>query len=198
MGVNVGVEHKSIVSDIRSTCWSLRERQIDKHKNNRGNCIGLIYFVSLDLWFFSVVPKGKWAIAGHSAGGFANTEYAAEFGDRIYAVVMHAGGWSANFTENPLPIAQIYGTLDDISPGGYDRYRYEYTDPPPKGKGPLVNLKTSKFVPIEGANHHQVGDYGYQSPDQIATISMEQQVAKFATETVSFLEDVASGKIVAQ
>lgn len=100
-------------------------------------------------------------------------------------------------TKNPLPMAQIYGTLDETSPGGYDRYRYKYTDPPPKGTGPLVNLETSRFVPIEGANHYQVGDYGYQSPDQISTLSMEQQVAKFAAETVSFLEDVASGKPVA-
>ena len=143
---------------------------------------------------FSGVPKGKWALGGHSAGGYATTQYAGEFGDRIYAAAMHAGGWGANMTHNPLPIANIYGTLDDLSPGGYDRFRYTYTDPPPKGRGPLVNLKTTKFVAIEGANHYQVGDYGYQNPDQIPIISMERQVAEFATETVSFLEDVASGK----
>jgi pimeloyl-ACP methyl ester carboxylesterase len=141
------------------------------------------------------VSKGKWALGGHSAGGFGATQYAGEFGDRIYAAVMHAGGWGSNLTESPLPVANIYGTLDDLSPGGYDRYRYLDTDPPPKGRGPLVNLKTSRFIAIEGANHYQVGDYGYQIPDQIPTISMEQQVAEFAKETVSFLEDVASGKI---
>lgn len=141
----------------------------------------------------SVVPKGKWALAGHSDGGKAASLYAAEFGDRIYAAVMHAGKWEVDMTKNPFPMAQIYGTLDDVSPGGYDRYRYKYTDPPPKGTGPLVNLETTRFVPIEGANHCQVGDYGYQSPDQISTLSMEQQVAQFAIETVSFLEDVASG-----
>ncbi|KAG0599074.1 hypothetical protein M758_12G125500 [Ceratodon purpureus] len=145
---------------------------------------------------FSGVPKGKWALGGHSAGGFATTQYVGKFGDRIYAAVMHAGGWGANLTENPLPIANIYGTLDDLTPGGYDRYRYRNTDPPPKGQGPLVNLKTSRFVAIEGANHYQVGDYGYQSPDQIPIISMEQQVAEFARETVSFLDDVASGKVL--
>lgn len=103
--------------------------------------------------------------------------------------MLHAGGWGANLTENPLPVASIYGTLEGITPGMRDN-----TDPPPIGRGPLVNLRTSKFIPIKGANHYQVGDYGYQSPDQIPTISMEQQVGKFANETVRFLDNVAPGE----
>nr|PNR51596.1 hypothetical protein PHYPA_010783 [Physcomitrium patens] len=97
---------------------------------------------------FSGVPTNKWAIAGHSAGGLAASLYASRFRHRIYAAVLHAGAWAANFTQSDLPVVQIYGTLDDIGRGGYDRYRYRNTDPPPEGSGPLVNLETSKFVPL--------------------------------------------------
>lgn len=141
----------------------------------------------------SGVPEGMWAVGGHSAGGYAATQYVGQFSDRIYAAVLHAGGWAVNLTENPLPMANIYGTLDDLTPGGYDRYRYRYTDPPPKGVGPLVNLETTRFIPVIGANHYQTGDYGYQPPDQIPIISMEQQVVEFAAMTVSFLDDAAAG-----
>jgi pimeloyl-ACP methyl ester carboxylesterase len=154
--------------------------------------------IASDHPLLSVVPKGKWALGGHSAGGYAATQYAGEYSDNIYAVVMHAGGWGSNLTSNSLPIKQIYGTLDGISPGGFDRYRYRNTDPPPKGNGPLVNLSTTVFLPVEGANHCQSGDYGYQSFDGIATISMEHQVRTFAEETASFLDHVASGKPIAQ
>jgi hypothetical protein len=63
-------------------------------------------------------------------------------------------------------------------------------DPPPKGFGPLVNLNTTQFIPIDSANHYQVGDYGYQAHDQIATISLEQQQIFFAEETVKFLNKI--------
>lgn len=108
---------------------------------------------------------------------------------------MHAGGWAANLTQSPTPVAQIYGTLDGLSPGGYDRYRYLDVDPPPKGRGPLVNLKTSKFITIAGGNHFQVGDYEYyNTPDPIATISHEQQHVQTAIETVAFLDSVAASE----
>lgn len=146
----------------------------------------------IDSPHFHQVPNNKWAVGGHSLGGYATSLYVASFGKRIYAGVMHAGGWYANLTKNPLPVVNIYGTLDSLQPGGYDRYRYLNTDPPPKGNGPLVNLKTTKFVAVKGANHYQTGDYGYQSPDEVAIISMEKQWTEFAKETIVFLEGVLS------
>lgn len=104
---------------------------------------------------------------------------------------MHAGGWAGNLTQSPTPVAQIYGTLDGLSPGGYDRYRYLYVDPPPKGRGPWVNLKTSKFITIAGGTHFQVGDYEYyKTPDPIAIISHEQQHVETAIETIAFLDSL--------
>lgn len=145
----------------------------------------------IDSPLFTHLPN--WAIGGHSLGGLASTLYVAEFGDRVYAAVMHAGLWQANLTENPLPVANIYGTLDNLT-GGFDRYRSLNIDPPPLGFGLNVNLKTAKFVTIEGANHYQDGDYGYQHPDEIAVISMEQQWGEVAQATVDFLHDVQSKK----
>ena len=59
----------------------------------------------------TVVPRasGRWE---GTRQGLATTQYAAEFGDSIYAAVMHAGGWTANMTENPVPVANLYGTLE--------------------------------------------------------------------------------------
>jgi len=136
------------------------------------------------------VPKDRWAIAGHSLGGAGATLYAGAYGRRVYAAVLHAGVWRTNLTLSELPVVQIYGTLDSISPGGYQRYRDLNVDPPPKGFGPLVNLNTTQFIPIDSANHYQVGDYGYQDHDQIATISLEQQQIFFAEETVKFLNNI--------
>jgi pimeloyl-ACP methyl ester carboxylesterase len=138
----------------------------------------------------AVVPEDRWAIGGHSLGGLGASLYAGAYGNQVYAAVFHAGGWLINLTQSELPVLQMYGTLDDIFSGGYERYRYLYVDPPPKGFGPLVNLNTIEFIPIVGANHYQVGDYGYQAPDQIATISLEQQHIDFAEKTVSFLDNL--------
>ncbi|CAM6014810.1 unnamed protein product [Sphagnum balticum] len=143
-----------------------------------------------NLSVFSGVPKDRWAIAGHSLGGAGASLYAGAYGRRVYAAVLHAGAWRTNLTLSELPVVQIYGTLDCISPGGYQRYRDLYVDPPPKGFGPLVNLNTTQFIPIDSANHYQVGDYGYQYHDQIATISLEQQQIFFAEETVKFLNNI--------
>ncbi|CAK9263796.1 unnamed protein product [Sphagnum jensenii] len=143
-----------------------------------------------NLSVFSGVPKDRWAIAGHSLGGAGATLYAGAYGRRVYAAVLHAGVWCTNLTLSELPVVQIYGTLDCISPGGYQRYRDLNVDPPPKGFGPLVNLNTTQFIPIDSANHYQVGDYGYQDHDQIATISLEQQQIFFAEETVKFLNNI--------
>ncbi|CAK9255804.1 unnamed protein product [Sphagnum jensenii] len=104
---------------------------------------------------FSVVPEDRWAIGGHSLGGLGASLYAGAYGNQVYAAVFHAGGWLINLTQSELPVLQMYGTLDDIFSGGYERYRYLYVDPPPKGFGPLVNLNTTEFIPIVGANHYQ-------------------------------------------
>jgi hypothetical protein len=46
------------------------------------------------------------------------------------------------------------------------------------------------WVVIEGGNHAQFGDYGFQPGDNIATISAANQQAQIVDATVSFLESI--------
>jgi len=73
----------------------------------------------------------------------------------------------------------IYGTLDGLSTGDkIDASR------------PLLPGDT-RWVPIEGGNHAQFGDYGLQSGDGSATIPASEQQARAAEATVRVLKAIA-------
>ncbi|CAM6085646.1 unnamed protein product [Calypogeia fissa] len=135
--------------------------------------------IDSNLTIFCGVPKGRWAISGHSLGGIGATDYLACFGNKIYGAVLHAGGWVLNANTSEVPVLQIYGGLDDLGGGNNSYVR--------NSEGNFNPNKTTVFV-VKGANHYQVGDYGYQVPDQIPTISLEEQHKIFATHTVNFLD----------
>jgi len=142
---------------------------------------------------FSDVPANKWAISGHSLGGAGAAAYtwsryvspAATTG-RPQIVIMHAGAIipPTNFLTlaNSPPLYQVYGTLDDVGTGGFNRYRTSIL--------PFVNQSRTTFAVVDGANHFQTGDYGYQEPDSIATISLERQHTIFAEITVAAMVSV--------
>ncbi|GBG74685.1 hypothetical protein CBR_g19092 [Chara braunii] len=137
------------------------------------------------------VPQDKWAVGGHSLGAVAAFNYAG-FSPRhpIQAVVMHAGQWGGlpmmkppNLTQSALPVANIYGSLDGMTgPKDPDDF---YAN---SALHPLVvNITATKFLPVEGANHYQIGDYGYQFPDRIATIGQAEQEQILGQLTAEFL-----------
>lgn len=130
---------------------------------------------------FSGVPRGRWAIGGHSQGCVGATYYLACFGDKIYGAVLHAGTWVQNANTSEVPVLLIYGSIDFIGGGNASYVR---------GSEGKFNPNKTAFLAIEGANHCQVGDYGYQLPDQIATISLEEQHTTFASHTASFLDSL--------
>ena len=47
--------------------------------------------------------------------------------------------------------------------------------------------ETAKHVIIEGGNHAQFGDYGWQDGDMEAKISMEEQLDITAAEMIDFI-----------
>jgi hypothetical protein len=126
--------------------------------------------------FFSYVGASRWAIGGHSLGGVASSTYAIANSNstfsRVKAVVMHAGAISGAGTINrPIEVVQIYGALDGI---------LSVKVLPPA----LVDPARTRNVAIAGGNHFQVGDYGYQAPDNVAVISQDEQQRRIAQESV--------------
>jgi len=129
---------------------------------------------------FSYVGASRWAIGGHSLGGVAASVYAIANGNstfsRVKALVMHAGAIGAPGTVNiPIEVAQIYGSLDAV---------LSVRDLPAN----LVNPARTRNVPVPGGNHFQVGDYGFQVPDNVAVISQDEQQRFTASESVHTME----------
>jgi hypothetical protein len=120
-------------------------------------------------------------VGGHSAGTMGATAFAASFGERVYAMVLHSGGWFKDMSDCPIPAISIYGTLDSLM-GSSDAYRTMYSK--------FANLAVTTFCPVLGGNHGQVGDYGAQTGDQVAIISTEEQHKIFAEKSVEFLDRV--------
>ncbi|GAQ86509.1 hypothetical protein KFL_002930060 [Klebsormidium nitens] len=136
---------------------------------------------------FASVPKNKWAIGGHSAGGQGAAAYVAANPTRVFALVMLAGGIApANLSTNPTPVVNIVGTLDRVSGPGLSYLRYQALVNP--YGNPNVTLP---LVPLAGGNHYQMGDYGYQYFDDIAVVSQDQQQASAAQLVVTYLDSLA-------
>ncbi|GBG61247.1 hypothetical protein CBR_g19779 [Chara braunii] len=145
------------------------------------------------------VPHNKWAIGGHSLGGYCAFSYASlPQRHNIVAVVTHSGLFTlpfgllpstVNLSQSSLPVCQIYGSLDGVVLGDPEYFRYSANDPPPRGRGLIANLTATRFIRMEGANHQQVGEYGSQTNDIIATIGHVEQETTYAQLTVDCLNE---------
>ncbi len=101
-------------------------------------------------------------ISGHSLGGTVASIYAANNKDKIDGVILLASYSTKSITD--LKVLSIYGSNDAV----LDKKKYE------ENKKNLPNNYTE--VVIEGANHANYGNYGYQKGDKKSTISnVEQQ-----------------------
>ena len=52
----------------------------------------------------------------------------------------------------------------------------------------LLNPLTTRYVTLEGGNHSQFGDYGFQRGDTVATLSLEEQHLLIAQELNAWME----------
>jgi pimeloyl-ACP methyl ester carboxylesterase len=145
--------------------------------------------VRLNLAFFDIeagapaltdFPEIKtWAVGGHSLGGAAASLFVPNHPE-ISAIIFWAS-YPANdgLKNSGVQALSIYASLD--------------------GLAAIADIDASKanlpadavFVPIEGGNHAQFGDYGEQSGDNPATISPEEQWGQISSATVAFLQSLA-------
>lgn len=142
--------------------------------------------VNLNLAFFDVDAADKviaanpqiehWAVGGHSLGGVAASLYAQKHLDVIRAVVF-LGSYPADdsLKDSNLLFLSLHGSNDGLA-----------TNDKIEASKALLPV-SAQFVTIDGGNHAQFGSYGFQSGDNAATISPEEQWSQTADAIVKLL-----------
>lgn len=118
----------------------------------------------------------KWIIGGHSLGGAMAAEYAKDNIESLDGLIMFASypAESADFLDFPIPILTIVASEDPGVPNQLAFYE--------------VTRESAELFVIEGGNHRQYADYGYQRGDGIATISATEQQEQIIAATIQFLD----------
>jgi hypothetical protein len=120
-----------------------------------------------------------WAVGGHSLGGAMAAQYAGSHTDKVGGLVLWASYPASNndLSESGLNVLSIYGTLDMGGMEPFDESRA------------LLPADTT-WVVIEGGNHAQFGDYGFQPGDNPAKISATDQQTQAVNATLAFLDSL--------
>ena len=105
----------------------------------------------------------NWYVGGHSLGGSMAASYAEGNADKIDGLFMLAAYSTADIKESGIDVCVMYGTEDTVmSKVSFDTY--------------IENLpRDVALYVIEGGNHAQFGNYGFQDGDSEATITAEEQ-----------------------
>jgi len=119
----------------------------------------------------------EWTLAGHSLGGAAAAIFAENNPERVDALAL----WdsfppnSTDLSNNAIRALSIFGTTNDFpNTENFDDKRDLMPD-------------DTLFIPIEGANHAQFGDYGPQKGDVTAAISLTEQHERVAEIMLDFI-----------
>ena len=157
------------------------------HKIAAEGYLVILLPVRLNLAFFDVNAADRaladfpgikyWAVGGHSLGGVAAALYAGK-NENLDGVIFWAS-YPADgaLKSTDLKILSIYGTLDMGGIGSFEDSR--------------ANLPANtEFVVIDGGNHSQFGDYGFQPGDHEATLPRPDQQKQVVDATVQFLKEL--------
>lgn len=127
----------------------------------------------------------NWIIAGHSVGGAMAAIYSERNPENIEGLILWASypAKSTNLKDFPYPVLSIYGSNDGLSS--------------------LIEIENSKhllpdntlFIEIQGGNHSQFGNYGFQNGDLKANISIEEQQRIILNQTIKFLDQYPQAKV---
>ena len=118
----------------------------------------------------------RWVVGGHSLGGVMAANYAYNHLEDVSGLVLWAAYPADNnvLSSSNLPVISIYGSQD----------------------GMVTELEASRrslpakteFIVIKGGNHAQMGWYGDQAGDNVATISREEQQSILINSTWDFIK----------
>jgi len=120
-----------------------------------------------------------WVLGGHSLGGSSALAYANEHPGRVAGVVLLASRpLGMDLSDQDLPVLALYATRDGILT-------------PSEARAAEARLPPStRFVPIEGGNHSNFGDYGRPRGDRAARLSREEQQARVVDHVDGFIGEL--------
>lgn len=107
----------------------------------------------------------SWYMGGHSLGGAMASSYAVEHSEEVAGLILLAA-YPVN--KSDIPAVIIYGSEDKVL-----------------NRDKLKGL--TGLVEIQGGNHAQFGNYGFQKGDGTASISDEEQQIETVQAIVDFL-----------
>lgn len=107
----------------------------------------------------------SWYMGGHSLGGAMASSYAVKHSEEVAGLILLAA-YPVN--KSDIPAVIIYGSEDKVL-----------------NRDKLKGL--TGLVEIQGGNHAQFGNYGFQKGDGIASISSEEQQIETVQAIVDFL-----------
>jgi hypothetical protein len=107
----------------------------------------------------------SWYMGGHSLGGAMASSYAVKHSEEVAGLILLAA-YPVN--KSDIPAVIIYGSEDKVL-----------------NRDKLKGL--TGLVEIQGGNHAQFGNYGFQKGDGTASISSEEQQIETVQAIVDFL-----------
>lgn len=120
-----------------------------------------------------------WALGGHSLGGVAAAEYAAQHPGAAQGLVFWASYPSRDVSQQNLRAVSVYGALDTG--------RENYLSADARARLPM----DTSFVEIAGGNHEQFGYYTGQPGDPPAQTPRAQQQAEAVAATILLLQAIS-------
>jgi len=117
-----------------------------------------------------------WYMASHSLGGSMAAKHTNKNQEKIDGLILLASYSADDLSGYKGKVISIIGTKDmDI-----DKEKLDETS---------VNLpEDTEFYIIEGGNHAQFEDYGFQKGDNIADISLEEQLKLITDRMLEYLQ----------
>lgn len=119
---------------------------------------------------------GSWILMGHSMGGIAISDFAAEKGNEVSGLVLLGAHGTADLTNTDIVTLVLYGSEDTV----VQRKKVE------KGRSFLAKEGNYHEVEIPGGNHANWANYGTQAMDSEPKITKEQQFKLGIDEIVKY------------
>jgi hypothetical protein len=119
----------------------------------------------------------RWAVGGHSLGGVAASEYAADQPEDVRALVLWASYPPRSLAaRDDLAVASVSGSLDG------------FTTPADVHASRALLPSSTTYTVVDGAVHSSFGDYGAQPGDGTPTVDHAAAQQQIVDATVALLE----------
>jgi len=119
-----------------------------------------------------------WVMAGHSLGGVFASDYAVNHQNKIKGVIYLASFPNTNASNATFKALSIRGSLDGLATS--DQISQNLNKFP----------ANTTFIIIEGGDHANFGDYGFQAGDNNSTITKQEQQEMTVNYILAFLKNI--------